>query len=130
MVQGQARAMAQNAREEAERTGQDPESAPSAESLRQPATDRVLASLLLVEIARQHQIKADPKRVSELLGTIAQTYEDPAQVIEMYAKDRELMQGLHERVREDQVIDWIFEHARVTEQRSSFDEAMKRPGAA
>jgi trigger factor len=129
MVVGQARHMAQMARDEATRTGQNPDAAPSAESLRPAATDRVLASLLLVEIARQHQIKADPKRVSELLGTIAQTYEDPAQVIEMYAKDRELMQGLHERVREDQVIDWIFDHAKVAEQRVSFDEAMKRPGA-
>jgi trigger factor len=126
MVMGQARHMAQMARDEAERAGQSPESAPSAESLRPAATERVLASLLLIEIARQHQIKADPKRVSELLGTIAQTYEDPAQVIEMYAKDRELMQGLHERVREDQVIDWIFEHGKVSEQRMSFDEVMRR----
>jgi trigger factor len=130
MVVGQARHMAQQARDEAQRAGQDPDTAPSAESLRTAAADRVLASLLLVEIARQHQIKADPRRVSELLGTIAQTYEDPAQVIEMYAKDRELMQGLHERVREDQVIDWIFDHAKVTDQRMSFDEAMRRNNAA
>ena len=31
-----------------------------------------------------------------------------------------------DRVREDQVIDWIFDHAKVAEQRLSFDEAMKR----
>jgi trigger factor len=130
MVQAQARHLAQQARDEVERAGHNPDSVPSADQLRPAATERVLASLLLIEIARQHQIKADPRRVSELLGTIAQTYEDPAQVIEMYAKDRDLMQGLHERVREDQVIDWIFDHAKVTEQRMGFDEAMKRPGAA
>ncbi len=130
MVAGQARLLAQQARAEAERAGQDPETAPTAESLRSVAAERVLASLLLLEIARQQQVKADPRRVSELLNSIAQTYEEPAKVVEMYAKDRELMQGLHERVREDQVIDWILDHSSVSEQRLSFDEVMRRQAAA
>jgi trigger factor len=48
----------------------------------------------------------------------------------MYAKDRDLMQGLHERVREDQVIEWILAHAKVTERRLGFDEVMRGPAAA
>jgi trigger factor len=51
------------------------------------------------------------------------------QVIEMYRNDPQLMQGLESRVIEDQVIDWIADHAELTVQQLSFAEVM-RPGAA
>jgi len=130
MVAGQARALAEQARNEYQRAGQDPATAPTAEALRGAAVERVRASLLLIEIARQNQVQVDQRRVSELLNTIAQTYEEPQKVVEMYLADRDLMRGLAERVREDQVIDWILSHAQVTDQPLSFDEAMRRPGAA
>ena len=42
---------------------------------------------------------------------IASTYEEPEQVIELYRNDPQLMQGLQNRVMEEQVIDWIAERA-------------------
>jgi len=38
------------------------------------------------------------------------------------------MQGLQSRVMEDQVVEWVAEHAKLTEQSLSFNEVM-RPGA-
>jgi trigger factor len=64
-----------------------------------------------------------------MLASIASTYEEPMQVIEMYRNDPQLMQGLESRVIEDQVIDWIADHAELTVQQLSFAEVM-RPGAA
>lgn len=92
------------------------------------ARRRVVAGLLLSELARQNDIKLDPRRVSEALMTIASTYEEPEQVVELYTRDPQLMNGLQARVVEDQVIEWIADHAKLNEQSLSFSEVM-RPGA-
>ena len=55
---------------------------------------------------------------------IASTYEQPQQVIDLYRNDPQLMQGLQNRVMEEQVIDWIAKRAEHTEQALSFQEAI------
>lgn len=91
------------------------------------ARNRVAAGLLLSELARQNGIEVDSRRVSSMLASIASTYEEPEQVIEMYTRDPQMMSGLQSRVLEDQVIDWIAEHAKASEQILTFGEVM-RPG--
>jgi len=92
------------------------------------ARRRVVAGLLIAEIARQNDIRLDARRVSEALATIASTYEEPEKVVELYSRDPQLMGGLQNRVLEDQTVEWIAEHARCSEQQLSFNEVM-RPGA-
>lgn len=92
------------------------------------ARRRVSAGLLIAEIARQNEIRLDPSRVSEALATIASTYEEPEKVVELYSRDPQLMSGLQNRVLEDQVVEWMADHARHSEQELSFNEVM-RPGA-
>ncbi len=72
--------------------------------------------MLVGELARQNDIRLDNRRVAETLATIASTYEEPEQVVELYQRDPQLMSGLQSRVLEDQVADWIADHAKVTEQ--------------
>jgi trigger factor len=91
------------------------------------AESRVRAFILLTEIARQNAIVPDGKRVNQMLATIASTYEEPEKVVEMYARDAELMSSLRNRVVEDQVVDWVVEHGKVTEQHLSFAELMQPP---
>lgn len=92
------------------------------------ARRRVAGGLLIAEIARQNQIRIDSRRVADALSAIASTYEDPDQVVELYTKDPQMMNGLQSRVLEDQVVDWIAANAKVTEQPLSFSDVM-RPGA-
>ena len=92
------------------------------------ARRRVSAGFLLAELARQNEVKLDSRRVSEALAMIASTYEEPEKVVELYTRDPQLMQGLQSRVLEDQVVEWVAEHAKLTEQPLSFNEVM-RPGA-
>ncbi len=101
---------------------------PTAEMLQAAAPvarKRVIAALMLGEIARREEIQVDRARVTETLGAIASTYEEPERVIELYNGDPQLMQGLHNRVLEDQVAEWVAEHAKTTEKKLSFDEVMK-----
>ena len=93
------------------------------------ARKRVIAGLLMGEIARKQELKIDRKRVAEQLAAIASTYEEPEKVVELYNADPQLMSGLQNRVMEDQVAEWVAEHAKTTEQRLGFDEVMRPVGA-
>ena len=128
LIDAEAQAMLQQAQRQAEQQGRknariDPE------SVRPAARQRVAAAVLLGELARQNEIRLDRNRLNEMMASIASTYEDPMQVIELYRNDAQLMQGLESRVIEDQVIDWIADHSDLTVETLSFTEVM-RPGNA
>jgi trigger factor len=127
LVENEARAMVQQALEQAQRQGQQVQQLPenAHEGFMDPARKRVLVGLLVGEVARRNQLKLEPKRVNETLRLIASTYEEPEQVIELYRNDPQLMNGLQARVMEEQVIDWIAERAQHTEQALSFQEAIR-----
>jgi trigger factor len=118
MVEAEARAIA---RQQGAKPGEEGD----VSGHREVARQRVLAGFLLQEVARQHQLRLDPRRVSELLATIASTYEDPQAVIQAYRSDARLMTGLQGRALEDQVVDFIAGKARVTEVAMPFAEVMR-----
>jgi trigger factor len=93
------------------------------------ARKRVIAGLLMGEIARKQEIKIDRKLVAEQLAAIASTYEEPEKVIELYNGDPQLMSGLQNRVMENQVAEWVADHATTTQQDLSFDEVMRPTNA-
>ncbi len=89
------------------------------------ARKRVIAGLLMGEIARKQELKLDRTRLAEQLAAIASTYEEPEKVIELYNSDPQLMSGLQNRVMEDQVALWVADHAKTTDENLSFDEVMR-----
>jgi trigger factor len=93
------------------------------------ARKRVIAGLLMGEIARKQSLTLERKRLAEQLAAIASTYEEPEKVVELYNGDPQLMSGLQNRVMEDQVAEWVAEHAKTTTQTLSFDEVMRPVGA-
>lgn len=126
LIEAEARGLARQAEKQAAEQGQGDVKINDDTFLPQ-ARKRVAAGLLVTELARQNEIRLDPKRLNETLQLIASTYEEPQQVIDLYRQDQRLMQGLQSRVMEEQVIDWITEHADVTTESKSFAEVM-RPG--
>jgi trigger factor len=124
MIEAEALGLARQAEQQARQQGQkDPKIAH--EGFLPVAKKRVAAAVLLGELARQNQIRLDAARVNETMATIASTYEEPQQVIELYRNDPQLMQSLQSRVIEDQVIDWIAEHSDLATQQLSFNEVMR-----
>jgi trigger factor len=124
LIQVEARNMAAAAEQQARQQGQANAKADPA-MFTANARNRVAAGLLVGEVARQNQLKLDPRRLNETLQLIASTYEEPEQVVELYKNDPNLMAGLRNRVMEEQVIDWIAERADATEQALSFTELMR-----
>src|SRR5690606_40887345 len=122
--EAEARGLAQQAEQQARQRGQKDAKA-NPEAFKDMAKQRVCAAVLLGELARQNDIKLDPERVKEMLASIASTYEDPMQVIDLYRNDAQLMQSLESRVIEDQVIDWIADHSDLTVEKLTFTEVMR-----
>jgi trigger factor len=114
--------------ERARRAGQPVPPEPAVESLREMARQRVLAGLLLNELAQRNGLRLDENRVRTALSAIASTYEDPAEVVTMYQQDQRLMNGLRARVMDEQVAEWIAGHAKVNDVQRSFQEILQ-PGA-
>jgi trigger factor len=127
MVRNEARSLAEQADAQARQQGQATVAAVP-ESFEAMARRRVAAGVLVGEIARQNGVRLDQRRVAEALASIASTYEEPQQVVELYQRDPNLMSSLQNRVLEDQVADWIAEHAKTTEQYLTFNEAMRPNG--
>ncbi len=89
------------------------------------AQSRVRAFILLAEVARQNSITPEQSRINTTLAEIASDYDEPRKVVELYARDSELMATLRNRVIEEQTIDWLLANARVSEHRLSTAEVMQ-----
>jgi len=125
MVAAEARALHNAEQQQARQQQRAPDQVQTVEQMMPVAQQRVRAFVLLSELARQNRIELDSRRVQEMLVSIASTYEDPQEVIALYAKDQELLTGLRNRVLEDQVIDWVADHASTVEEKLTFDELMR-----
>lgn len=114
--------------ERAKQAGQPVPPPPAVESLRELARRRVLAGLLLNEIAVRNSLRLDDARVRLALSAIASTYEDPAEVLTMYQQDQRLLNSLRARVMDEQVAEWVADRAQVTTVERSFQDILQ-PGS-
>lgn len=94
------------------------------EHFMEPARKRVRSGLLLGELARQNEVSIDGSKVRAAIEEISQTYEQPAEVVHMYYNDQRMLQAVENSVLESQVVDWVVEHAKVTDKKMGFQEAI------
>ena len=82
------------------------------------------SGMLMGELARQNDVVIDGAKVRETVEEIAQTYEEPTEVVQMYYSDQRLLQAVENSVLENQVVDWVVNNAKVTDKAMSFQEAI------
>ena len=122
-----ARAM-QRRREELERSGIDPQQvALEPDMFEAPVRRRIALEFLVAEIVKEHRIELDHARVRTRVETIASTYQNPAQVLDWYYSDRTRLSGVESFVFEEQVVEWILDHAQISDEPTSFDRILN-PG--
>lgn len=92
------------------------------------ARRRVRGGLIMSELARQNEIRIDGARVREAIDTVAETYEEPDEVRQVYFGNQQLLQQVENAVLEEQVVDWVMDHANVQPREMSFKEVIE--GAA
>ncbi|EFN00140.1 trigger factor [Actinobacillus pleuropneumoniae] len=109
-----------------QRFGGKPEMAAQlpAELFEADAKRRVQVGLLLSTVIGTNELKVDEKRVEETIAEIASAYEQPAEVVAHYAKNRQLTENIRNVVLEEQAVEVVLAKAKVTEKAASFDEVM------
>ena len=94
------------------------------EAFMELAQGRVRGGLLMGELARQNGIQIEPARVRKAIEIIANTYEEPAEIMQMYYGNQQLLEQVEIAVLDEQVVDWVLENAKVTKQQMSFQEVL------
>ena len=63
-------------------------------------------------------------KVRETIESIASTYEQSAEVVQMYYQNQQLLQQVESSVLEEQVVDWVLDKADVTDKAMSFNDVI------
>jgi trigger factor len=111
------------------RTGaKDVSQAPPREPLVEPARRRVALGLLINEIIRHEKIVLDPARSNARLDEMVGAYGDPATLKRAYLQNADAMRQVESLALEDQVVDYVLDHAQVENRPSTFKELMNFDG--
>lgn len=94
---------------------------------REQSERRVRLGLVLGEIIRRQEIRADAAAVRAEIERIAGSYQDPQEVVDHYYAERELMQNVEGLVLERNVTDRVLAAATVTDEPRSFKDMMNPP---
>lgn len=100
-----------------------------AELFTEQAKRRVALGLIVAQMVKQFEIKADDAQVRSTIEEMAAAYQEPEQVIEWYYKNEQQLEDVRAVVLEEQVVDTVLGKAKVTDSTVSYEEAVK-PAAA
>jgi trigger factor len=122
LIEGQIRDMQVEAMRRA--GAKDASQAPPRDPFVEPARRRVTLGLLLNDVIRRENLVVDRARVNERLDEMVAAYGDAAAMKRAYMQNAEAMRQVESLALEDQAVDWILEHAKVHEVKSTFKELM------
>ncbi|MGB0468775.1 MAG: trigger factor [Pontibacterium sp.] len=95
------------------------------EMFQEQAQGRVSVGLLVQEFVKANDVKVDDARVQETIKEMAETYQEPQEVIDWYNGNQEMLGQIQSLVMEDQVLDQLLASATVSEVAVSYEDAMK-----
>lgn len=126
LVQSEAQRLRQQVAREMAMRGMNPSNAMAEfeNSVQAQAYKRVKLGLVMAEIVKQAQLKADPAKVHQTIEGMAASYEDPAAVVKWYYENPQQLQQIEGMCLEDEAVNWIAGRAHVSEQAVSFDALM------
>ncbi|KPA54245.1 trigger factor [Photobacterium leiognathi subsp. mandapamensis] len=94
------------------------------ELFEEQAKRRVVVGLLVGEVIKSEELKADEERVKAIIAEMASAYEDPAEVVKYYETNEQLMNNMRNVALEEQAIDALLAKAQVSDKAVSFNELM------
>ena len=89
------------------------------------ARRRVALALVLGKIIDAYGLTLDSNRLRTTVEDLAQSYEQPAEVVRWYYADKTRLREIENMVLEDQIVDLVLEKAVVTEEGISFQALMQ-----
>ena len=102
----------------------DPKQAPPRSNFKDAAERRVALALLVQSLIQEHSIEVDRERVHQRVDEIAEAFDKPEEIAQAYRSNRELMFQVESGVLEDQVVDYVLEHAKTRDKPVGFKKFM------
>jgi trigger factor len=85
----------------------------------------VALGLLIGEVIKTADLQVDAARVRTLIEEVAESYENPSEVVNWYYGNKEQLQQVEAVVLEDQVVDHILAKAQVSDKPASYEEVLR-----
>ncbi len=128
MVENEAQRLLQEMKENLKKQGISAEALDKTEAstYEEQAKKRVTLQLLLSELIKKNEMKADPAKVRQMIESQSQGYEDPSAIINWYYADKERLANVEAMVLEEDIVSMILEKAKVSETEMTFDEIMNK----
>jgi trigger factor len=111
-------------KEAAKKQGQSEAEMPR-EMFEDQAKRRVGLGLLLAEVIEANGISADKEKVQETIKEMAQSYDEPEEVIKWYNSNPEQLGQIESMVLEDTLVEFVLDKANVTEEVVAFSDIVK-----
>ncbi|WP_375322020.1 trigger factor [Aliivibrio logei] len=99
------------------------------ELFEEQAKRRVVVGLLLGEVIKTEELKADDEKVKALINEMASAYEDPTEVVAYYEGNEQMMNNMRNVALEEQAVEAILAKAQVSEKAVGFNELMNQQPA-
>ena len=125
LVEAEAQQLADNARRDLEARGMKTKELPVEPAwFAEQAARRVKLGLIMAELVKAQELYAKPEQVRALIEEMAQSYEDPAELVRWYYAQPDRLAQAEAVVIEDNVVAWVAGAAQTTDKPVSFDELM------
>lgn len=94
------------------------------ELFRDRAERRVKLGLILADLAEKNDLKAKPEQVRALIEDLAQSYDDPEQMVNWYYADPARLQEIENLVVEENLMEWVLGRCKTSDKPLTFQELM------
>lgn len=129
LVELELERLMQDARRDLESRGMHARNVPLPQDLfHERAQRRVNLGLILAELVKIHKLHSTPERVRAVVEDLAQSYENPDEVVKWHYSSQERLNEAESAVLEDNVVTWVLEKVAVVDTPMTLDELMGKSG--
>ena len=131
LVDSESERMVEAARQDLVKRGVDVKNVPVEKSwFTDQAVSRIKLGLIVAEIVGKNGLQARPDQVRARVDEMAQTYEQPQEVVRWYYSKPENLRDIEDAVVEENVVEWVMGQAKVSDKVFTFEELMEAKQAA
>lgn len=125
LIDAEVERLQQRARQDMEVRGIKADNMPMpADLFEAQAQRRVSLGLILAEVVKANDLKAQPEQVRKLVEEYAESYEKPEQVVAWYYENPTRLAEVESLVLEQNVVSWALNQAQVEDKPAAFDDLM------
>jgi trigger factor len=125
LIKSESEVLAERAKADFAQRGMDVKNMPiPAEAFKESAEKRVRLGLLVSEIVQTNKLQAKPDQIRKQIEEFASAYENPAELMRYYFSNKDQLAQVESIVVEQNVVEWVYGQAKVTDKSVAFDELM------